>query len=452
MRYAVALTLVLSASVVMLARAAAAAAATAEQSRPNIIFIMADDLGHADLGCYGQRAIRTPNIDRLAAQGRRFTQCYAGSAVCAPSRSCLMTGQHAGHTRVRDNFAKVGGVPPQGRVPLRPEDVTVAEVLKRAGYATAITGKWGLGEPGTTGVPNRQGFDEWFGYLNQRHAHSYYVDYLWKNETKFGIQANLDGKQGQYTHDLFTEFGLRFIQSQREGPFFLFMAYTIPHGKYEVPSDAPYGDRPWPQKLKNYAAMVTRLDGDVGRMMALLKRLQIDEKTIVFFTSDNGAAFVEETFRSSGRLRGRKGDLYEAGLRVPMIARWPGRIEPGSTSDLPWAFYDFLPTAAELARTPTPPGVDGVSVVATLLGKRQPRRPPLYWEFPARGYGQALRDGPWKAVRTKWAGPIELYNLDDDPGEQNDLAAKHPERIARIERLMAVAHTDSTNWPVPKPK
>ncbi len=423
---------------------------------PNIIFIMADDLGHADIGCYGQKEIQTPHVDRLAVEGRKFTQCYAGSTVCAPSRSCLMTGLHTGHTTVRNNFARVGGVPPQGRLPLRDRDLTVAEVLKRAGYATGITGKWGLGEPDTSGVPNRQGFDEWFGYLNQRHAHTYYPEYLWKNQQKLVLEGNLDGRRQTYTHDMFTEFALRFIEQhgvidqQRAGPFFLYMAYTIPHGKHEVPSDAPYSDKDWPQKLKNYAAMVTRLDGDVGRIMALLKKLELDQDTIVFFTSDNGAAFVESTFRSSGRLRGHKGDLYEGGIRVPMIVRWPGRIEPGSTSDQAWAFWDFLPTAAELAGLKPPRGIDGVSMLPALLGKKQPDHEFLYWEFPSGGYRQAVRHGPWKAVRNQWGQPLELYNLRHDPAESNNIAKDHADVIARIETYMKTAHTDSENWPVPQ--
>jgi len=424
----------------------------ASSKKPNIIYIMADDLGRADVGCYGQQVIQTPHIDRLAAEGRKFTQCYAGSTVCAPSRSCLMTGMHTGHTTVRNNFAKVGGVPPQGRVPLRKQDVTVAEVLKSAGYATGITGKWGLGEPDTDGVPNRQGFDQWLGYLNQRHAHTYYPEYIWTNQQKLVLQGNLDGKRGQYTHDMFTEFGLRFIEEHRDGRFFLYLSYTIPHGKYEIPSDAPYGDRPWTEKLKNYAAMVTRFDRDVGRMMALLKRLGIDRDTIVFCTSDNGPAFVESTFNSGGRLRGQKGNLYEGGIRVPMIVRWPGRIAPGSTSDQVWAFWDFLPTAADLAGVKPPQGIDGISMLPALLGKPQPGHEFLYWEFPSGGYAQAVRHGKWKAVRNKWVGPMELYDLDEDPSEANNVADKHPDVIGRIESYLKTARTDSPNWPLPKKK
>ena len=427
-------------------------AAAESARRPNIVYIMADDMGMADVGCYGQKEIRTPHVDRLAAEGLRFTQCYAGSTVCAPSRSCLMTGLHTGHTTVRNNFAAVGGIPPQGRLPLRDDDLTVAEVLKSAGYATGITGKWGIGEPGSSGVPNKQGFDQWFGYLNQRRAHTYYPDYIWKNQQKYVLQGNVDGKRRQYTHDLFTEFALEFIERHKAGPFFLYMAYTIPHGKYEVPSDAPYSEKPWPEKLKNYAAMVTRLDGDVGRIMALLKKLDLDRETIVFFTSDNGAAFVDPVFNSTANLRGKKGNLYEGGIRVPMIARWPGRIEPDRTSDQVWAFWDFLPTAAELAGVKPPENIDGISMLPALLGKKQKSHEFLYWEISSGGYQQAVRHGRFKAVRNRWAEPLELYDLSSDPSESRDVAAKHPEVVARIEKYLKTARTESENWPTPKKK
>ena len=430
--------------------AATAPAGSRRPRQPNIIYIMADDMGYADLGCYGQKEIRTPNVDRLAAEGRKFTQCYAGSTVCAPSRSCLMTGLHTGHTRVRANFGMVGGVGEQRRVPLRDEDLTVAEVLKKALYATGISGKWGLAEPGTAGVPNKQGFDQWFGYLNQRRAHSYYPDYIWRNQEKYVLEGNRDGKRQQYTHDLFTEFALEFIEDHKAGPFFLYMAYTIPHGKYEVPSDAPYSHKGWDQKLKNYAAMVTRLDGDVGRIMTLLKQLGLDRRTIVFFTSDNGAAFVEPTFNSSGHLRGKKGDFYEGGIRVPMIVRWPGQIEPGSTSDQVWAFWDFLPTAAELAGVEPPEKIDGISMLPALLGKKQKSHEFLYWEISSGGYRQAVRNGRWKAVRNRWARSLELYDLSADPGEKQDVAGEHPGVIARIEAYLKTARTESENWPTPK--
>ncbi|NOX57089.1 MAG: arylsulfatase [Planctomycetes bacterium] len=418
--------------------------------RPNIIFILADDLGQFDLGCYGQKNILTPNLDRMAAEGMRFTQCYAGAAVCAPSRCCLMTGLHTGHARVRSNSSRVGGVPPQGRVPLIDEDLTVAEVLKSVGYATGITGKWGLGEPNTSGVPNRQGFDEWFGFLNQRHAHTYYPEYIWRNEQFEIVWGNMGGYENQWIHDDFTRFALEFIKQHRRGPFFLYLAYTVPHGRYEIPDDEPYSDRPWPDSAKRYAAMVTRLDADVGKLFALLKKLGIDERTIVFFGSDNGATYTDPPIHSAGPLRGKKGTLYEGGIRTPMIVRWPGRIAAGRVSDQVWAFWDFLPTAAELAGASIPEGIDGISIVPTLFGRPQRQHDFLYWEFPTRRYPQAVRQGVWKGVRKAWNGPIELYNLRDDPSEQRDVAGQHPNIVAGMDAIMRAQHTDSPFWPVPK--
>ncbi len=440
----------LLAGVVLIMTIVVSSAAAAEPERPNLIFIMADDLGPFDLGCCGQKNVLTPSLDRMAAEGCRFTQCYAGAAVCAPSRSCLMTGLHTGHTRVRNNASPVGGVPPQGRVPLRDEDVTVAEVLKSAGYATGITGKWGLGEPGTSGVPNKQGFDQWLGFLNQRHAHTYYPEYVWRNEQFQIVWGNMGGYENQWIHDDFTAFGLDFIRQHREGPFFLYLAYTIPHGRYEIPDDKPYSDRPWPDSAKRYAAMVTRLDRDVGKLFALLKKLKIDERTIVFFCSDNGATYTQPPIESAGPLRGKKGTLYEGGIRTPMIVRWPERIKPGQVSDQVWAFWDFLPTAAELAGVEPPSGIDGISMVPALLGQKQRDHEFLYWEHPSGRYSQAVRHGPWKAVRPRWGQPPELYNLDKDLGEQNNMAAQHPEIAAKMEAFMKSARVDSEYWPVPE--
>jgi arylsulfatase A-like enzyme len=426
------------------------AASEAPKRKPNIIFILADDLGYADLGCYGQKQIRTPNVDRLAAEGTRFTNCYAGSTVCAPSRSVLMTGQHTGHTRVRANFAAVGGVGPQKRVPLEPEDVTVAEVLKQAGYATGITGKWGLAEPETAGVPSRQGFDEWFGYLNQRNAHSYYPPYLWRNEEKFILEGNKDGRRQQYTHDMFTHFALDFIRRQKDKPFFLYLAWCIPHARYEIPQLEEYGDRQgWSQTEKAFAEMVTRMDRDVGRIMSLLKELDMDTRTIVFFCSDNGAANRwEGRFDSCGPLRGNKGGLYEGGIRTPMIVRWPGRVPAGKISDAVWYFADFLPTAAELAGARAPSSIDGVTVLPTLLGEKQNLSDRfLYWEYPGGGLRQAVRWRNWKAVRLAPGRKLELYDLAGDLSEKQNVADQHPEAVARIEAYLKTARTESPNWP-----
>ena len=421
--------------------------------KPNIIFIMADDLGYGDLGCYGQKEILTPNIDKLAVEGMRFTDCYTGSTVCAPSRSVLMTGQHTGHTRVRNNMAKVGGTlvedngSPERRVPLEAEDVTVAEVLKQAGYATGITGKWGLAEPNTDGVPNRQGFDEWLGYLNQRRAHTYYPPYLWRNEEKMMLETNADGRRGQYSHDMFTEFALDFVRRHKAAPFFLYLPYTIPHAKYEIPSTEPYTDRPWPADAKVHAAMITQMDADVGRIMTLLKKLAIDEKTLVFFCSDNGAAKRwDGIFDSSGPLRGHKTDLYEGGIRTPMIVRWPGKVPAGKTSDAPWYFADVMPTMADIAGATRPSNIDGISILPTLLGRRQRTDNRfLYWEFPAGKFQQAVRWRNYKAIRTAPDKPLELYDLSHDIAEKNDIAEENPDVIARIETYLKTARTESPN-------
>jgi arylsulfatase A-like enzyme len=422
--------------------------------KPNIIFIMADDLGYADLGCYGQTRIRTPHSDRMAEGGIRFTQCYAGAPICAPCRSVLMTGQHTGHTRIRGNFAKTGGTlvlddgSPQRRLPLREEDVTVAEVLKQEGYTTGITGKWGLGEPGTTGVPNRKGFDEWLGYLNQRRAHTYYPPYLWRNEDKIVLEDNAGGRREQYSHDLFADFALDFISKNQEGPFFLYLSYTLPHAHYEIPSIEPYDKEPWEADAKAYAAMVSRLDRDVGDVMERLSGLGIDGETIVFLCSDNGAAKRwDGLFDSCGELRGKKGDVYEGGIRTPMIVRWPGKTPKGATSDAPWYFADFMPTAAELAGGSTPPGVDGISVLPTLLGEGQGLDDRyLYWEWPEAGFRQAARIGNWKAVRCD--GELELYDIARDPGEGEDVSVRHPDIVQAMEKYLETARNESEHWPV----
>jgi arylsulfatase A-like enzyme len=425
--------------------------------RPNIVFILADDLGYGELGCYGQRLIQTPRIDRMAAEGIRFTDCYAGCTVCAPSRCTLMTGLHTGHCRIRGN----------AQVPLATEDVTVAKVLRQAGYATGIIGKWGLGQPGSSGVPNRQGFDYWFGYLDQVHAHNYYPDYLWRNEEKVllpnVVEKGVAKKRVTYSPELFASEALEFVEHRREQPFFLYLALTVPHandeaGKngMEVPDDKPYSDRDWPQVEKNKAAMITRMDADVGRLLDKLKALGLDERTIVFFTSDNGphreGGVDPAFFHASGPLRGIKRDLYEGGIREPMIVRWPGRIAAGQVSDFVWAFWDFLPTAAELAGAAAPSNFDGISVVPAILGASGKTAPPphefLYWEFHEGGFKQAVRMGRWKSVRTKPGRALELYDLSNDIGETTNMAAKHPEVVAQIEAYLKRARTDSPNWPI----
>jgi arylsulfatase A-like enzyme len=437
----------------------------ASQDKPNIIFILADDLGYGDLGCYGQEVIQTPNLDRMAAEGMVFTDHYAGSTVCAPSRCCLMTGLHTGHALIRGN----------DRVPLRPSDVTVAELLKGAGYTTGLVGKWGLGEPDTTGIPNRKGFDYFFGYLNQTHAHNYYPDYLWRNEQKVPLAnrvtpinppGGVATERVQYSHDLFTAAALDFVSRHRRESFFLYLAYTIPHANdeskpngMEVPSYGPYTDEDWPTPQKGHAAMITRMDGDVGRLFARLKSLGLDGKTLVLFSSDNGphkeGGADPAFFDSGGALRGYKRDLYEGGIRVPLIARWPGHIAAGTGTDHVSAFWDFLPTCCDLAGVAPPQGIDGISMLPTLLGKpdQQKQHAYLYWEFHEQGKKQAVRMGDWKGIRLNVAkdanGPIELYNLKDDLGEEHNVAEQHPEIVKRIAEIMREARTPSEHWPLP---
>lgn len=413
------------------------------QRKPNIIYIMADDLGYGDLGCYGQTVIKTPNIDQMAADGMRFTQCYAGSTVCAPSRCCLMTGFHTGHCRVRGNK----------RHPLLPEDVTVAEVLKDAGYTTGMTGKWGLGEPDTSGVPNRQGFDFFYGYLNQHRAHNYFPDFLWRNEERDFF------KRWTYSHDAVTNEALNFIRENKDNPFFLYIPFTIPHAFNEggsngmqIKSDKPYTDTDYPQQNKNMAAMVTHMDRDIGKIFDLLRELNLEDDTIIFFTSDNGphreGGQDPDIFDSNGPLRGIKRALYEGGIRVPMIAKWNGHIEAGTVNDHIWAFWDFPATAAELAGT-TFPKSDGISVVNTLMGKPQQAHDYLYWEFHEQGGRQAIRQNQWKAIRNGWGNPLELYNLEQDLGEQNNIAAQQQDITNTMETLMKQSRTESEFYPIP---
>jgi arylsulfatase A-like enzyme len=430
------------------------------QQKPNIIFILADDLGYGDLGCYGQKKIKTPNLDRMAAEGMRFTQCYAGSTVCAPSRSALMTGQHTGHTRIRGNQA----------YPLQPQDITVAEVLKNAGYKTAAFGKWGLGLQGTTGTPSRQGFEEWFGYLSQTHAHDYYPTQLWRSSTLHGLEdhaypidRNMYTNKQVYSHELFAYSASNYVRVTKYFSFFMYLSYTIPHannelGKktgngMEVPTDAPYSTENWPQPEKNKAAMITRMDEDIGELLRQLKKLKIDTNTVVFFSSDNGphkeGGVDPKFFNSSGELRGIKRDMYEGGIRVPMIAWWPGTIKPGTVSDHVCAFWDFLPTAAEIAGVKPPKDIDGISFLPTLLGKKQTNQHEfLYWEFHEKGTKQAVRMGDWKAVRLDPGKPLELYNLKTDLTEAVEVAEKNPEVIAKIHNYLKAARTESERWPI----
>lgn len=433
------------ATFVLLAWASVALAA----DRPNIIFVMADDQGYGDLGCYGSKHVQTPAMDQLAREGMRFTDCYSGSAVCGPTRAVLMTGLHPGHARRRDNTAKarLDDFPDRPLVPLRESDVTIASVLKEAGYATGGFGKWGIGNPGTTGTPEQHGFDHFYGYLDQVHAHTFYTHELWRDGKMEPLPGNENGKEGTYSHDVIADAALDFIRKYQDQPFFLYLPYTPPHGKYVVPSDAPYSDKPWSQTVKNYAAMITRMDGDVAEMMALLKELKIDEKTIVFYTSDNGPnrPFLKD-LNSGGPFRGIKRDLYEGGIRCPMIVRWPGKVEAGTVSDFAWTHKDFFATACELAGIKAPSGLDSVSVLPTLLGKDQSPQPYLYWEIFSP-FHQAVRMGDWKVVRFGTEEPMELYDLRSDIAESKNIAKQHPEVVAKIAQIMINARTDDPYWP-----
>ena len=426
-------------------------------SKPNIIFIMADDLGYGDLGCFGGEMISTPNVDQLAREGTRFTHFYSGSPVCAPARCVLMTGLHAGRARIRNNSPQEGGELEQfgegsRRLSLIGNEPTVASVLKQAGYATGVSGKWGIGEPTSQATPTQMGFDEWLGYLNQNHAPYYYTHFLWRNQEKMPIPENLNGDREVYSNDLMRDFALDFIRDHREGPFFLYLPFTIPHALMEVPSVGEYADKNWPEDAKIYAAMVSRLDGYLGEIVEEIERLGLTENTLVFFTSDNGAVGNERTefLDSAARMRGSKGTVYEGGLRVPLVAKWPKMIEAGGSDDTPWMFIDVAPTLAELSGASLPADLDGVSLLPTLLGERQDGLSErfLYWEYPRRRLWQAGRSGKWKAVRYGMDGAIELYDLEADPQESEDVSSRNTELVQEFEKWFNAEHIPSPHWPV----
>jgi arylsulfatase A-like enzyme len=419
------------------------AAAAAQTPRlPNVIFVMADDLGYADIGCYGQRDILTPHIDSLATDGLRFRQVYAGSTVCAPSRCCLMTGKHTGHATVRGNA--------EPHVPLLPSEVTLAQIFHRAGYRTGAFGKWGLGTPPNTyALPTHKGFDKFFGYLHQVHAHTYFPDMLWDGEHEHYFEPNFGGQRKVYSHDQITERALQFIDENKEKPFFLYAPFTPPHGRFEAPNDAPYSDKSWPPQARMIASMITRLDDSVGKILERLRRYNLERDTIVIFTSDNGPGKAGvDHFKANGPLRGFKRDLYEGGIRVPFVIRWPGHITPG-VSDEVFAFWDMLPTFAELCRQPVPKGLDGVSVWNAMTGKgpapNQDRH--FYWEFHERGFQQAVRWKNWKGVRQKPDSGVEVYDLAADPAESTNVASANPQIAAKLTRLIETSRTPSPHWP-----
>ena len=448
-----------------------------EKPLPNIIFILADDLGYGDLSCYGQKNFSTPNIDRLAQQGMLFRQHYTGCTVSAPSRSCLMTGLHTGHTPIRGNKEWE----PEGQWPLTGKSVTVAEMLKARGYATGAFGKWGLGYIDTEGDPNSQGFDEFFGYNCQKLAHNYYPDHLWHNHEKIVLHENDSAGKGSYSADLIHKAALDFLETNSNKPFFLFYPTTIPHaelfakeeyinlfrGKFE-PEKAfkgtdsgpdfrlgPYGSQP--EAHAAFAAMIRELDDYVGGILQKVEELGLTKNTIVIFASDNGPHIEggadPDYFNSNGDLKGYKRDMYEGGVRTPLIVKWPSKIKPGSTSDHISAFWDFMPTFAEITGAPVPEGVDGLSFLPALLGKNQNQEQHqyLYWEFHEQGGKIGVRMGDWKAVKRDIdrtpQGSTELYNLKEDIGETNDLAYSHAEIVKKMEDFMKEAHTPSDVFP-----
>lgn len=473
-----------------------ASAKTATSSKlPNIVLIMADDLGYAELGCYGQKIIKTPHIDKLAAEGMKLTQFYSGSPVCASTRCCLMTGKHTGHSFTRSNgkvrlvvgtaemkrLKKLNNWTFYGQCPVPATEVTMAEVLKQKGYATGAMGKWGLGQFGTSGDPNKRGFDLFYGYNCQVHAHNHYPRFLWRNNKKELLPGNDRKSTGKtYSQDKFTETALQFIRDNKSKPFFLYLPFAIPHLSIQVPEKSlaqykgkikesgPYNSgghylkHPFPRA--GYAAMVSHMDRDVGKVMALLKKLNLDKNTLVIFTSDNGPTFdrlggADSTFfNSAGPFRGRKCSVYDGGIHVPMVARWPGKIAPKTVSGHLSAIWDLLPTFAEITGTKAPKNIDGISLADTLLGnaKKQKQHDHLYWEYTGHGGQQALRQGNWKVVRQNTSKAkktadlkTELYDLKNDPGEKTNVAAKFPQRVKEMEKLMRSARFPSKIFKLP---
>ncbi len=437
------------------------AAPAPRKRKPNIIYIMADDLGYGDLSCFGQTKFKTPHLDRMATEGTKFTDYYAGSTVCAPTRCVLMTGMHTGHAYVRGNRE----VRPEGQAPMPANILTVPRMLKKAGYTTGMFGKWGLGAPGSASDPTRH-FDTFYGYNCQRQAHTFYPSHLWSNDKK----VPLDSKT--YSADLIAEQALKFVRDNKDKPFFAYMPFTIPHAAMHVPADShdPFRKK-FPQfektvgrysgpKVTNpvaaFAGMVTRMDGHIGKLFALLKELGIDENTLVSFTSDNGphseGGHSPGFFNSNGPLKGQKRDLYEGGIRVPFIARWPGKVKAGTTCDYPCAMWDVMPTCAELAGIAPPTDIDGISYLPALLGNMagQKRHEFLYWAFYERGGKQAIRMDHWKGVRNNVIkapdSVLELYDLRTDVGETTNIAAKHPDIVKQLDELMASAYTETTLW------
>ncbi len=418
------------------------AASSAVQS-PNVILIVTDDLGYGDLGSYGQARFETPRLDQFAAEGTRFINHYAGSPSEVASRAVLMTGKHSGHATIRG----------EGDFSLASLDVTLGDLAKQAGYHTAAIGKWSLGGPGSAGLPTVKGFDEWFGYLLESTATNHYPETLWRNQTNILWSGNSDGKREDYAPYLFTKAATNFVEMNKRRPFFLYLSYAVPGAPLQSPTDKPYKEKDWPAAQKTQAAMLYRLDREVGRLMDSLKHHGLDEKTVVLFTSDNGphaeAGVDPAFFNSSGGLRGHKGMLTEGGLRVPLLVRWPGQIRAGRTSDYVCASWDLYPTIGHLMGLRDFDAGDGVSLTPELLRRRQSRRPFLYWErHDAAGMAQAIRSGDWKVVRSRPEGPVQLFNLKRDPGETKDVSGRYRRTARRLSGYFDEARTENADWPM----
>ena len=449
---------------------------TPAQQKPNIIFIMADDLGYNEIGAYGQTLIKTPNLDKIAQKGMRFTNSYCGNAVCAPSRSCLMEGKHSGHARVRDNMYN------DYREGLQEGDFTFAMMLKEAGYTNGMFGKWGLGLTSQYGLPHRMGFDEFFGYLNQRHAHCHYPEFLYHNQERVYYPENgehhilenyrveqpydengichpvgiPDPQLAKYAFDEYCKKSLEFVRDNKDKPFFLYLPYTPPHGSFIVPELGIYKDKDWPLIHKIYAAMVTRIDTEVGKLLDLLEELDIADNKLIIFTTDNGNSdpetadgeiTIKELFNNQGPTAGSKGDIRNGAFHVPALAYWPGHIKPGSVSDHIWAFWDILPTFADITGVNPPGDIDGISFLPALLGNNadQKKHEFLYWEFKGE---QAVRMDNWYGYKNI-DGKLEIYNLIENPEQNNDLSEKYPDVAEKIDKIMLREHTPSDAFPGP---
>lgn len=421
--------------------------------RPNLIFVLSDDIAQGDLGCYGQKLIQTPRLDQMAAEGTRYMQAYCGTTVCAPSRSSFFTGLHCGHCPIRGNYE----VPPEGQLPLPDETVTIAEVAKAAGYATSTFGKWGMGYFDSTGSPFRQGVDHFFGYNCQRHAHSYFPTYLYDDDQPFLLPGNNGRDVGEtYAQELIQNDLIKWVKEQGDDPFMMFYAITLPHGRHEIDDFGIYNDKPWTTRQKAYASQVTRVDSDMGELVDTLRDMKIDKDTLIIFTGDNGSSFnpsseMGKLFnQASNGLRGYKRGMYEGALRQAAFAWWPGTVPAGRVDSQPWAFWDVMPTFVELSNATVPEGyeTDGKSLVSYLKGAAAPERNYFYWELHPDTPIQAARFGHWKAVRNGIKKSIEIYDLQNDSAESKNLAESRPDLVQQAQEIFNEAHRADANWPL----